>query len=165
MPVRPFILTLFAGAGLLVVSAQSLGLFHDDFASLTAPCSMLLALPLFLEWPVWLVLALAPLAFWFWSFQLFYGRPQVPIRSVVLFAIATFASALWFVLKWHDGIGFHGSLYTFGTLSLNLFLVAFVWLLTILGRRSQSFLKSLVLHCIAFAWLVTYAFPYLVEPI
>lgn len=162
---KPIVLTTLAGLLLALLAAQSLGLWVPGGASVITP------LPFPLIWFAFasdgghlLVIALLPsLAFWLWSPGLFRGKATIPIRSIVLFVIGLMASIVWFVEGWRYGLKYESLTYSISTALLSAVLAVFTGILILRLRRGPSFALNLLTHFVLFAWLITYAFPYLGE--
>jgi hypothetical protein len=158
-------LTILAGLLLALIASQSLGLWFPGGASIIAP------LPLPLIWLAFasdghflLIIALLPsLAFWLWSPGLFRGKATAPIRSVILLAIGGATSIVWFVGGWRYGLEYQGLAYNVSTALLSAVLAVLTGVLILRSRKAPSFTLNLIVHFVLFAWLITYAFPYLGE--
>ena len=162
---KSIILTILAGLLLALLAAQSLGVWVPGGASIIAP------LPLPLIWFAFrtdsaflLAIALLPsLAFWVWSPGLFRGKATVPFRSIILFVIGLAASIIWFVEGWRYGLKYQGLTYNISTALLSAVLAVLTGVLILRSRKVPSFTLNLLTHFVLFAWLITYAFPYLGE--
>ena len=155
--------TLTAGALLALAAALSIGLFGGGSPTLIAPSSVVLVFPLFDNVPMFVVLAAPSLCFWAWSFQLFGGKAGVPKRTLVLHGAVAVLSVVWFVLGWSYGLQFEGTSFTFATAAISAGFAVTIAFLAWRNPRSTSFERSLSVHWLLFAWVVTYAFPYLGE--
>ena len=130
---------------------------------LTAPASLVLILPLFSDVPLAVVLAVPPILFWAWAPHLFSGRHEVPRRTIWLFGTLVVLSIVWFVVGWKDGLQYEGLDFTVGTAAISLMCAALIALLLRRSRRSSSFEAALGATWLIFAWVLTFAFPYLGE--
>lgn len=128
-----------------------------------APGSVLLVIPVFLGVPVPVVLAVFLVLFLIWSGQLFRGRPGLPRRTVILLAITMGLSISYFVASWDYGLRYQGMTYNVVCALVSALFVVSCALVLWRARRHPSFDKSLLLHTLVFAWLASYAFPYLGE--
>jgi len=155
--------TLLAGVSLAFLSAVSIGMFVGESPSLVAPSSMVIMIPAFLSWPWYVVFGLPVFTFWLWAYQLYFGVVAIPTRSLMLFVFEFLASMVWFILGWRNGIEFQGRSFTLGTLLLSLLVASTLSVVTVSAWRRPTWAKSLASHWLAWAWLVTYAFPYLAE--
>jgi len=105
------------------------------------------------------------LLFWLVSRPLRLGNAQ-NVRSTVTFTvIAVVASLVWFLFGWHYGLQYQGL-----SLMLGYLIVSAIWLTLVFAglrfvRRFGSWWGHLALQFLAFAWLVTLAFPWLGEMI
>jgi hypothetical protein len=109
------------------------------------------------------VLAVPSLCFWAWSFQLFGGKAGVPKRTLVLHAVVAVLSVVWFVLGWRYGLQFEGTRFTLATAAISASFAVTISFLAWRNTRSPSYERSVAVHWLLFAWVVTYAFPYLGE--
>jgi hypothetical protein len=165
---RPALLTLSAGLLLALIAAQSLGWWPIKTSDVTvfAPFSLPIAFLAFTGGDppcLPLIVAVPSVVFWLWSPGLFRGKAVVPIRSVFLFAISVVISAEEFVGGWGYGLRYQGFKYTITTALLSTALAIFTGILILRLRRAPSFALNLLTHFVLFAWLITYAFPYLGE--
>ena len=154
---------VIAGILLMAVAAQSVGAFGGGSPTVAAPSPLLLVLPLFNRVPVIVVLGLAALSFWAWAFQLFRRDGTVPRRTLWLFGLVVVLSVMWFALGWKLGMEHEGVEFTLGTAALSFGLATAIALLLRAGRRSPAVGTSLAAQWLLFAWILTYAFPYLGE--
>ena len=160
---NPRTATLIAGLVVALVAGQSLGRFGGGVPSIVAPASMLLVYPVFMGLPVAIVIGAFVACFWLWRPSLFAGEPRVPNRTIVLLAVATGASAFMFIMGWDYARKYQDYGYALFCLVASALMlvgcVALVWK----GRMHPSFRSSLVAHIAVFAWLASYAFPYMGE--
>ncbi len=73
------------------------------------------------------------------------------------------ASIVWFVEGWRYGLKYESLTYSISTALLSAVLAVFTGILILRLRRGPSFALNLLTHFVLFAWLITYAFPYLGE--
>jgi hypothetical protein len=151
------------GAGILValIAAESLGVFGGVSPFALAPAPLLFVLLLAADLPMPLIPILFAALFWLWSRQLFKGDPAVPKRTFVLLVIAGVWSVAAFVMGWEFGVRYQGRAYTVICLLINACMLAVSAILLRRAHAHPSFNLSLISHTIAFAWLGSYAFPYL----
>jgi len=163
---QPTLWTLCAAVALALVCLGSVGLLlpSSGSPSLVAPTSVVLVLPIFVS-ELWGVVAFAvwPLAFLAWAHPLLTGSGIFPARTFVLWAVLQLLSAVWFAAGWQLGLQYEGATFTWGTLVLSVLLSLGALGLGMSCRRRASFPRNLVAHWLLFAWVVTYAFPYLGE--
>ena len=162
---NPKIVTLVAGV-LLIIPA-SVGLLLSGWPTFLTPLPALTVLPyLFLSYLHCgeLAICLPSLLFLAWNPQLFRGETTLPKRSYILFGVLVMLSALYFWGSWKWGIQYQGWRFTIGMTLINLCWIAGVgaafWLCKKIGA---TFLGSLILHWLLFAWVAWYAFPWLGE--
>ena len=162
---NPKIVTLVAGA-LLIIPA-SVGLLLSGWPTLLTPLPILTVLPyLFLSYLHCgeLAICLPSLLFLAWNPQLLRGQAPLPKRSYVLFGVLIVLSALFFWGSWQWGIQYQGRRFTIGVALINLCWIAGLGAGFLVCRKlGASFLGSLILHWLLFAWVAWYAFPWLGE--
>ncbi|MDR3634847.1 MAG: hypothetical protein P4L84_13670 [Isosphaeraceae bacterium] len=144
-----------------------LTLLEPAFAtpSKLVPCSFPLIFILFVTHVnIGILACLVAGAFWSWSWFLFRGQSRVPLRTVIAFAAAAILSLVHFVSFWRRGIEFSpGPILTVCYAILDGLCVAGLAFLLLRARQRPSFPRNLTLHALLFVWLITYAFPYLME--
>lgn len=102
--------------------------------------------------------------FCIWCRPLFSGKPTGRKRTRVTVASIALLSALWFYDGgWDLGLKYQSFRYTLMTALGSLAFAALTATLVASSRRADSFAWSLIINFLIFAWLVTYAFPYLGE--
>ena len=151
---------------LAIVCLGSVGLLggRGGTPSLSAPASAVLVIPLFIS-ELWgtVALGLWPLAFAGWARPQLLASGAFPVRSMGLWAAVQLSSVLWFAAGWKLGLRYQGSEFVWGSLALGLLISLGVAGLGFSCRKKPSFIRSLTAHWLLFAWIVTYAFPYLGE--
>lgn len=158
-----FIVLAFA-AVLAGVAELSLGLAGDSTPTLSSPYALPLIVPLgFFGFPRFFIALVYGATFLAWSNQLLHGRLEIPRRSRVLFIVSTLLSCTLFVLGWHVGLQYQGRTYVlwsaiFAAAGAAVLLVLLEW-----NRRTPTFANSALFHFMLFAWLGTYAMPWLGE--
>jgi len=103
------------------------------------------------------------LVFWGWTLPLLKDRITIPKRTIVLYFALMALSVAWFVVGWSYGVKYEGIAFTLGSALLSAALCVATGVLLQRAWRQASFLGSLVLHWLLFAWMLTFAFPYLGE--
>jgi hypothetical protein len=160
---RPRFLTLAAGLVLGVVTAQAHGMFGGGSPTALSPVSILLAIPLFLGVPFALVVLGFVGLFWIWGAQLFSGDASIPRRTASLVVVTTLLSTIVFATSWKLGFAYQGVTHTVTCAIASAVMLAGCGLLLGRLRKHPSFEGSLALHTLLFAWIASYAFPYLGE--
>jgi hypothetical protein len=160
---KPVIATIIAGSLLGVFGMQSLGLFGITTLPWGSPDPVPLLFLAYLGMPRLMVAVSLVVGFWLWNLQLFGGATGVPLRSVVSFFVATALSMAYFFRWWSYGVAYQGGRYTAVCFVLSLILNLCCGLSLWRTRRTPSFVGSLLSHTLLFAWLASYAFPYLGE--
>jgi hypothetical protein len=146
------------------LAAHSLGLAGDATPSLSSTYPLLLIVPLgFLGVPTVLIALIFGACFILWSSQLFHGRFEIPRRSLVLFVISALLSCILFVVGWRFGLQYQGRSYVFWSATLAAAGAALMILLLEWNRRAPSVANSVLFHFVLFAWLCTFAMPWLGE--
>jgi hypothetical protein len=151
------------GAGVLValVAAQSLGMLGGAAPYSLSPAPMLFAALLAAGMNTLLIPAAFAALFWLWSPQLFRGETSVPKRTFVLLAVSAGLSIANFVVGWTFGVRYQGLAYTIACLLTSAGMLTVCAVILWKARATPSFDYSLLAHTVAFAWLGSYAFPYL----
>jgi hypothetical protein len=145
------------------LAAHSLGVGGDAAPSLRSTYPTLLVLPALLGFPPLLVAAIFGACFALWSKQLFRGSAEIPQRSLVLFVVLGLLSILSFVAGWDFGVRYQGADYVNWSLGLAVAGVVVLILLLLWNQRAPTWTISALFHFALFAWLCTYAMPYLGE--
>jgi len=160
---NPKIATLSAGLVLGLVASQSLGLLGSGAPSIFAPAPMLLVYLLFFGVPFSLAIGMFVLLFWIWHPRLFAGAVDIPARTIVLAAVSTLLSVLAFVTGWQYAVEYQGHRYAVICLIVSALLFAMCAVSLWGARKNPSFRASLGAHTLLFAWLGSYALPYMGE--
>jgi hypothetical protein len=157
--------TFAAGVGLLFPA--SLGLLITGVPTKLCALPLLTILPAFVlsTWRLSDAAVLVPvLLFFVWHPGLFRGEARIPPRSYVLLAIVTVLSTVYFIASWKLGLQYQGAEYTRVVCIVNVAWAAvLVFAFGRTWKNGSSFKTSLFLHWMLFAWLASYAFPYLGE--
>ncbi len=158
---KQFVAVLLATVAVMLIAAQSLGLFVGGSLTLVSPWSFALIVPTLIGIPPWLVPLLWGGAFIAWHPALLRGAAAVPPRTVGLWLAITMLSAAYFVVSWRAGAMFQGRLFTGICLAVNLVAFGVCSLLLRRAHVKPSFARTLSLQLSLFVWISTYAFPYL----
>jgi hypothetical protein len=149
----------------LVVPAYC-GLMLSGIPVLLRPFPLITSLPAFILSSAGLyglAILIPSLLFSLWSPQLFRGEARFPKRSLILLAVLTVFTTVYFVRTWHDGLEYQGARFTYGICAANAGWLLLLWAIFISARARPSFNANLLAHFLLFAWLGWYAFPYLGE--
>lgn len=125
-------------------------------------------MPLPFPW-VWLTIfgwacpALLGVLFWLWCGALFYGKATGRKRTRAAAALIGLLSFIWFYGGWDYGLKYEGFRFNLTTAIGSFVFAAAIAAILASSRRTDSFIWSLAANFLIFAWLVTYAFPYLGE--
>jgi hypothetical protein len=161
------LITSIAGLGLLIPAAVGLGLFLPGAPTVFSPLPALTVIPALLlsDWHLGNAAVILPtLLFFLWNRQLFRSEAKVPRRSYALLALLAVLTAIDFVASWKCGLQYEGPKFTVAVCSVNVAWLVFLGLAFVRTRKgTTSFATSLFLHCMLFAWLGWYAFPWLGE--
>ena len=147
---------LVAGVAIQILVLQAFGVFGGGSPTELAPSPMPLALLYFAGLGP-LAFAVPVIAFWVWGLPLFGGATVFPIRSIVLAVAAIVSSVVWLVLG--DSLEYYGhAFFAISGVLVFFIIVAVAW-----SRRHPSFSASVSSHALLFAWLGSFAFPWLGE--
>jgi hypothetical protein len=149
--------------GIAGIAAHSLGVGGDPTSSLASPYPLPLVIPAFLGVPSAILGMAFGLAFAAWSHQLVRHEEHIPRRSVGLFAVTVILSALGFIVGWRYGIRYQGRTYVFACVALSVAMAVLLTAVLLRNSDSPSVRSSAAFHFVLFAWLATYAMPYLGE--
>lgn len=152
---------LVATAAVILVAAQSSGLFHHGSLTLISPWSFVLIIPTLLGVRPWSVPLIWGAMFVGWYPALIWGVAEVPSRTVALWLATTILSILYFVTSWRAGVTFQGPPYTVLVLAVDIVAFSICSALLWHARDRPSFGRCLRFHVSLFVWISTYAFPYL----
>lgn len=164
-----------ARRGVLIILALAIAVVADfclgeigtvRWPSILAPMPATLAIPAFFtadSWAGWLVLALPAVLFLMWTLPTRDWTSAIPKKSVVLARVVGALSAAWFAFGWRWAIHYQGWSYTVIVAVLSLFALVFLERLRARQAAAPSDRVWLIYHCLVFAWVFTYAFPWLGE--
>ena len=128
-----------------------------------APGPIYLIILLWSGIPGLIVLSLGTIAMWSWNPAVFWGKLEVPKRSYILFGVLALLSAWQNIISWPDGKRYQGETHTIIVTIINLLLITTLIGLGIKAWHKPTLAKNMAFHWLLFAWLVSYAFPYLGE--
>ncbi|HKR61537.1 MAG TPA: hypothetical protein VJS64_17755 [Pyrinomonadaceae bacterium] len=154
------ITTLIVGCSLCLVTFQAL---NTGVPKPWAPFPFPLVILLWLGTPGILVLSLGALAMWAWNPKAFAGKSQIPKRSLILLLILTCLSIFQNIISLPYGKKYQGEFHTIVVTAMNFSLIIALMIIGAWARRKPSFPLNLGFHWLMFAWVVSYAFPYLGE--
>ena len=163
--VKPAVATGIAGFCLIILA--SIGLLTSGVPTIWCPFPTLTILPGFLLSAVRAAKAaifVPTLCFFAWHPGLLQGKRGIPKRSYVLLVVLIVMSIVYFITSWNWGLEYQGSKFTHEMAVINTgwaVLLAFGFLRGL--KLPPSFMYSLILHWLLFAWLAWYAFPFLGE--
>jgi hypothetical protein len=146
-----------------VISGHSLGIAGDGYPTLRSPYPILLAIPLFLGVPAMLVAIAFGTAFMFWSRYLERSDTSIPHRSIILLVVTTIVSTLIYASVWEDAIQYPDETFVVEALVSSVVMAVALYLLAAWNHRMPSFAASATFHFFLFAWLGTYAVPWVGE--
>jgi hypothetical protein len=151
------------GAVVFLLLVEAGACFLSGTPSLISPTPMPLIVPILWGVPFPLVLALPILIFWVWVRPLRSGRSVGPRKTWFLFLATGALSSAWFVSGWNYGLRYQGGVYTRTTAGLSAVLGSIVLVLLLRGKDRSTPSLGLVTQSLLFAWIVSYAFPWLGE--
>jgi hypothetical protein len=159
------LLTLTATA---VVTAFSWLTISAGYPTLWAPINFLVLGPTWLAEPLGRVaivvgLMFVPLSCVLWCLPIFKGAPDVPVRSLVLFALAISLSALNLVMGYEYSLRWQGRPYAIGVVLISILMWSFLASLAWLAWRRRTPALNNAFHISLFAWLAWYSLPTLGE--
>ena len=154
-------LTLAAALALAPLSFQVL--LSHRVPSISSPFPLPLVFPVFLGVPPLVAAAIPSLVFCAWSWPLFFGSTISTRRTLLAFVVVATASASVFGFYWGHGVTYQGYRYTLTTAIFSLLFAVVIAALLIRFWRDKTTWSSLAVNFILFAWVFTYAFPYLGE--
>ena len=162
---KPAVCVVIVATGMALIAAQSLGLFGGGAPTLLSPAAFPLTALALSGIPQWLVVAFWGGVFLAWNPGSLRGTATIPSRTVALWLVMALLSSAYFVAGWRAGLRYEGPLFVWITLVLNILLFGLcsAWLWR--ARSRPSFERSVILHASLFAWISTYAFPYLGGPL
>ena len=162
METQRFVVIL-SGLLLAPLAALSLGIGNTGAPTIASPYPLPLVIAAFAGVPPLLVALSVSAAFFAWSYPLFRGESGIPLRSTILFLVVAAGSVWFFATGWEYGLKYQGHVYTATCASLSTIQFAVLTTARLLNRRSERFWTSLGFHVGLFAWIATYAMPYLGE--
>jgi hypothetical protein len=139
------------------------------FPTVLSPLNLVVVLPWMLasEWldqrAVVLAILVIPSLFCVWCYPAWSSRPEIPLRSLVLFAIIAVLSAIHLAASYHYGVEYQGKSHTIAVSVINVCCYVAILCLAITGRHRPTLGRNLVFHATLFSWLAWYAFPWLGE--
>jgi hypothetical protein len=149
-------------------AAYILALLSAWTTGMIGPAIPTLATPLPFPWFLLVILGGAFLAlptglFLIWGWPLFYGRPTSRKRTRAAAAVIGLLSLVWFRGGWDYGLKYQDFHYTLTTAIGSFVFAAAIAAILASRKRADRFTWSLTANFLLFAWLLTYAFPYLGE--
>jgi len=158
------------GAALIVALVGALSASAGT-PTLFRPLSLLVAVPALiiasmvpLSLPFLVVLASLPVAFAFLAWVMPWAAgSRLPRRSMILLACGIFLTFLHFAASWRLGTRYQGQGHTIGVALVDAAWIVALLLLLQWERGAPSFGKRLLFHGALFAWLASYALPWLGE--
>ncbi len=157
-------ITTFAiGCTLCLVAFQALNTGIGGLPKIWAPCPAPLIIPRWLGTPLIIVITFWTLAMWAWNPNAFTGKKEIPKRSFILFLLLGCLSVFYNIAGIPFGKQYQGEFYTQAVTVINFSLIAVLISIGIWARRKPSFPLNLIFHWLMFAWMISYAFPYLGE--
>ena len=149
--------------GAIFVGLVAIGAMLSSWPRPSAPLPIVSVL---LLWQTGLPVAsilYGPVLFLLWCWPLASGPPNIPKRSVWLFAILVVLSALAYGYGWDYAMEWQGSTYTWSVTTINVLIVALLSSFLIMNRRSPRHWTNYGFHILLFSWLVSYWVPYMGE--
>ena len=109
--------------------------------------------------------AALPLAVCFtvWSWTAIARHERVPLRSAILFGVASALCAWFFVVAWSYGLRYQGFRYTAELLGINITVFGALASVLVANWRTPKSWSNILFHIGVFCWLAWCAFPWLGE--
>lgn len=158
--------TWAAAVALLLPTAFTLGLVPESMRS-AAPNTVLFSYRFGLPISglsmalIFATLVAAPVLLLWWAPDLRRGAAEMPTKTLVLLALVAVSSALYFLWQRESAAQGIGLKAWWIDLALSAGLGLSTALLAGSCRRRPAFWKNLLAHSLLFAWLITYAFPWI----
>jgi hypothetical protein len=152
-----------ATLALVAITAHALGAFGDGVTTLISPYPLPLTLLAFLGVPVFLLAILFGALFYFVCRRAVSDKPRLPKIAAVALGATTFASIGYFVASWHYGFEYQGRSFLYACICVNAAAVLGLFLLLTSNYRRPTPLSAVTFYFALFAWIGTYAFPFLGE--
>ena len=162
-PKEPNEITFMAGLLLVFVTYLSLDPIIGRFPSIVAPSSMLLLLPGILGVPIPILSLVPTMLFWLWSQQLFRGSPDLNRRTKILGCIISVLSATYYFNEWRWNAHYYGMFHTVVCTLVSATFAVVISIAAWKNKNKPSFKTSIVTTWLIFAWIFTFAFPWLGE--
>jgi hypothetical protein len=148
---------------LTAIVAHATGVFGDGAPTLNSPWPLLVTIPAFLGVPIILTAVLFGGMFYFACRRIVSDRPRLPRRALLILALATIASAAYFIVSWSAGLEFQGKPFLYGCIFIDSVAVLGLLSLWATNRWTAVPFSAIAFYFGLFFWLGTYAFPYLGE--
>jgi hypothetical protein len=154
---------LAAALLLVAIAAHAMGVFGDGATTLKSPYPLPLTILAFVGVPVSLLAILFGGLFYFTCRRASVDKPRLPKGAAVALSVATIASVGHFVASWSYGVEYQGKAFLYSCVCINAIAVLGLFSIWVLNHRSAMPLSAVAFYFALFAWLGTYAFPYLGE--
>ena len=149
----------------VVFAALSWFTLSQGVPKIYAPFNLLVVLPLFVlgRGTYFLVFAIVPVFFCLWCWPILRHGARLPTRSIVLLILTVVLSAISLIFGFRYGVEYQGVGHVIGVAAINVICWVLLGVLALIARRRPSILHNLGFHAALFAWLASYAYPYLGE--
>jgi hypothetical protein len=148
---------------LVAITAHALGVFGGGVTSLKSPWPLPLTLFAFFGAPRLLLALLFGGLFYFVCRRAISDKPRLSKGATVAFAVTTIASVGYFIASWRYGMEYQGRSFLYACVCVNVAAILVLLLILIFHYRKTAPLSALAFYFVLFAWIGTYAFPYLGE--
>lgn len=155
----PKIATLVAAFVLALLNVWSM--IGSGSPTVTTPLPFPWVVLVFVVGPAELVLPVG--LFWLWGKPLFQGKATSRKRTRAAVLVIGCLSFMWFRVGWDYGLRYQNVRYNLMTAIGSFMFAVVIALILTSPRRTDRFAWSLTANFLLFAWLLTYAFPYLGE--
>ena len=155
---------------IILLGALSMGLFGGGSPTLLAPAPIPHVLLVIAGVPAFASVLIPALLFVIWNPRPFTDRlegslPAFPKRTWVLLAVLAAGSAAWYVGGWKLGVDYEGFRYMMFCAGVSAVYFALSLVMATIASRRRNVNANIASHFFIFAWLSTYAFPWLGEVI
>jgi hypothetical protein len=161
---RPLTALRLALAFLLAaVVAHATGVFGDGSSTLKSPWPLLLTIPAFLGVPILLAAVAFGGLFYFACRRVDSDRSSLSKRTPIILALASIACAAYSYVSWSAGVEFQGKYFVYACALINTLTVLGLLSIWAMNRWKAAPYSAIAFYFALFAWLGTYAFPYIGE--
>ena len=148
---------------LTAIVAHATGIFGDGSPTLESPWPLLLTIPAFLGVPILLAAVVFGGLFYFASRRVDSERSRLSKRSLIALGLGAIACAAFSYFSWSTGVEFQGKYFVHACALINTLAVSCLLSIWAMNHWRAVPYSAIAFHFALFAWLGTYAFPYIGE--